>query len=77
MADDAQIFNIRAPISLESQELETSNLVCAPMTMGSFDGMQNARSKETWHSLSDLDLNLRNPANISQTAKTTRFKFGM
>jgi len=74
MEDDAQIFNMRAPISLERQKLKTSNLVCAPTTM-SFDDMQNARLKETWPSLGDLDLNFRNPENISQTAKSTGFKF--
>jgi len=40
MADDAQIFNLRAPISLELQKLATSNLVCASMTRSNFDGMQ-------------------------------------
>jgi len=77
IADDAQIFNIRIPISLERQKLETSNLVCTPMTMSSFDNMQNTRSKGTWPSLSDLDLNLRNPESISQMAKTTGLKFSM
>jgi len=38
MADDAKSFNTRAPISLERQKLETSNLVGAPTT-SSFDGM--------------------------------------
>jgi len=75
MSDDTRIFNIRAPISLKRQNLETSTLVCAPMTMSSFDGMQNTRWKGTWLSLDDPDLNLRNPANISQTAKTIGFKF--
>jgi len=71
MADDAQIFNTRATIPLEQQKLETSNLVCAPTTMSSFDSMQNSntRSKGTWPSLGDLDLNLQNPANISQRLK--------
>jgi len=73
--DDSQIFHIWAPISLERQKLETSNLVCAPKTVSSFDGIQNTRSKGTWPSLGDPDLNLRNPANISQTARSTGFKF--
>jgi len=47
MADDAQIFNLLAPTSLEQQKLETANVVCAPMMMGSFDGMQNTRPKGT------------------------------
>jgi len=46
MADDAQIFNTRNPISFWRQKLETSNLVCAPTTM-SFVGMQNTRSRGT------------------------------
>jgi len=40
MADDAQIFNIQIPISLERLKLETSNLVCASTTRSNFDGMQ-------------------------------------
>jgi len=40
MADGAQIFNIRAPLSLERQQQETSNMDCAPRTMSSFDGVQ-------------------------------------
>jgi len=41
IADDAQSFNIRAPIFFERLKLETSNLVCAA-TAGDnyFDGMQ-------------------------------------
>jgi len=73
MADDAQMFNIRTPISLERLKLETSNLVCARTTISSFDGMQNTRSKRP--SLVDVGLNLRIPVNISQTAKATEFKF--
>jgi len=67
MADDAQILNIRAPIglSLKRQNLETSNLVCAPLTMSSFDRMQNTRLKGTWHRVGDLDLNLLNLLRIS------------
>jgi len=55
MADDGHIFNILAPVSFEWQELETSHLVYAPMTMSSFDGMHNTRSKGNWPSLVDLD----------------------
>jgi len=77
MVDDAQIFSIRASIFLERQKLETSNLVCAPTTMSSFDCIQNTRSKGTRPSLGDLHLNLRNPANVSQTVKTTWFKLRM
>jgi len=40
MADDAQSFNIRTPISPEQLKLETSNLVCASTTRSKFDGMQ-------------------------------------
>jgi len=40
MADDAQIFNIRAPISLERLKLETSNLVCTLAIRSNFDDMQ-------------------------------------
>jgi len=56
MADDAHIFNKRAPISLKRQTLDPSNLVCAPMTM-SFDGMQDTKSNGTWPGLGDIDLN--------------------
>jgi len=73
MADNAQIFNIGNPISLKWKKLETSNLVCA-LTMSSFDGKQNTRSKEKWPSLGNLDLNLRNPVNTAQMAQTTGFK---
>jgi len=40
MADDAQIFNIRAPISLERLKLETSNFVYASTTRSKFDSMR-------------------------------------
>jgi len=40
VADDAQIFNIRTPISLEQLKLETSNLVCVSTTRSNFEGMQ-------------------------------------
>jgi len=40
MADDAQIFNIRTPISMERLKLDTSNLVCASTARSNFDGMQ-------------------------------------
>jgi len=46
MADDAQIFNIRTPISLERLKLETSNLVCASITRSKFDGMQKLDQRE-------------------------------
>jgi len=40
MADDAQICNIRFPISLKRLNLETSNLVCASTSRSDFDSMQ-------------------------------------
>jgi len=40
MVDDAQIFNIRTPISLEWLKLETSSLVCVSTTRSKFDSMQ-------------------------------------
>jgi len=41
MAEYVQIFNIRAPISIEELKLvETSNLVCALTMRSNFDGMQ-------------------------------------
>jgi len=69
MADDAQIFNIRTPISMEQLKLETSNLVYASTTRSNFDGIQ-----KLGQSLGDLDLNLRIPVNICRTAKATGFK---
>jgi len=56
-------------------KVETSNLAYALTTKSSIDGMQKTRSKGTWPSLGDLDLNLRTPVNISRTAKATGFKF--
>jgi len=45
MADDAQIFNIPTPISLERLKLEISNLVCASTTRSNFNGMQKLDQK--------------------------------
>jgi len=45
MADDAQIFNIRTPISLERLKLDTSNLECALTTRSNFDGVQELGQK--------------------------------
>jgi len=39
MAKDAQIFNIRTPISLERLKLETSNLVFASTTRSEFEAL--------------------------------------
>jgi len=75
MADDAHIFNIRTPIFMEHLKLETSHLVCASTTRSNFDGRQKTRSKGTWPSLGNLDLNWRTLVNISRTAKATWFKF--
>jgi len=46
MANDAQIFNIRTPISLERLKLETSNVVCASTTKSKFDGIQKLGQRE-------------------------------
>jgi len=59
-----------------AQTCDFKSDVCTT-TMSCFDVMQSAKSKGTWHSLSDLDLDLRNPANISQTAKATGFELSM
>jgi len=40
MADDAQIFNIWTPMSLERLKQETSNLVHASTTRSKFDSVQ-------------------------------------
>jgi len=60
MADDAQIFNIPTPISLERLKLETSNLVCESTTRCKFDGMQKL-SQRAWPSLRDLDILIYGP----------------
>jgi len=73
MVDYAQIFNIQAPISLKQQKLETSNLMCAPMTMSSFDGMQNTRSNKMWPSLGNLDFKFTEPCNYLSMAMGFKF----
>jgi len=74
MANDAQIFNIRALISFERLKLETSNLVCTSTT-SSFDRMQKLGQRGRGLFSVTYILNLRTPVNISRTAKATEFKF--
>jgi len=75
MADDAHIFNIRTPITLERIKLETSNLV-STSTGAILTACKKLGQKEC-DSLDDLELNLRTPVNISRTVKATGFKFIM
>jgi len=75
MADDAQSFSIRTPISLKWLKLETSNLVCTSITMCNLDDMQKLSQRERGPVYLTQILNLRNPVNISRTAKAIGFQF--
>jgi len=76
MADDAQIFNIRTPISLKQLKLENSNLV-RTLPIGSTINKCKTRSQGSKSRSRGYIFNLRIAVNISETAKTTNLLFSV